>query len=159
MRWTNDTKLLDKLLSNLAKLEKKQVNVGFFDTRYGEDNDNLYVAQVAQWQEEGVPSKNIPPRPMFRTYLFSKVQGPTYKILNKMLLKGVCDGNISAASALESLGDKLKEDLKGIIAEGVPPPNTAEWSKKKGGKPPLNYTGVMQDSVDYKITKKSSEDI
>ena len=155
MKWKEDRKKLDGIISSLNKLDALEVQVGFFNTRYPDSNDNLYVAQVAQWQEEGVPANNIPPRPMFRTHLFSKITGGTYKILNRVVLTAVCDKQLTPRKAYEDVGEKLVEDLKNIIAEGVPPKNVDWWAAKKGNLPPLTHTGFMKDSVDYRVVKKS----
>ncbi len=154
MKWKDNTGKLDRLISNLEKLDKQQVNVGFFNSTYGAENNNLFVAQVAQWQEEGVPANNIPPRPMFRTYLFAKVTASPYKIFNKMVLREICNGTLTAKKAYQSVGEKLVEDLKQIIQEGVPPANVAWWAAEKGNLPPLTHTGHMKDSVEYKIVNK-----
>lgn len=155
MKWTEDRTKLDKIISNLNKLDSMQAEVGFFDSRYPESNGGLYVAQVAQWQEEGVPANNIPPRPMFRSHLFSKITSSPYKIMNRMILVNVCNGVTSPTKAYEDLGKKVSEDLKEIIQQGVPPKNVDWWAAKKGNLPPLTHTGYMKDSVDYRVSKKS----
>lgn len=44
---------MEKARKNLQDIDKKVVQVGFFDTYYGPENDNLPVATVAMWNEEG----------------------------------------------------------------------------------------------------------
>jgi hypothetical protein len=156
MEWIENTKAFDRLLKNLNTLETKEVKVGFFDKYYGPDNDNLPVAQVAQWQEEGTPN-GIPARPMFRVHLHNKIM-TSYKAPIGRSIKDIAEGRSTITKVLKLLGEGLELDLKGIISEGVPPPNSPAWSAKKGGLPPLTFTGHMQDSVSYKITTKGKDD-
>ena len=67
MKLTVDKKVWNNLKKSFAKAEMFEDQVGWqADAVYGSDNENLPMAQVAQWQEEGVASKNIPPRPFMR---------------------------------------------------------------------------------------------
>lgn len=156
MQWKEDTKAFDRMLKNLTALSEKEVKVGFFDKNYGAENDSLPVAQVAQWQEEGTPN-GIPSRPMFRVYLHNKVTS-SYKAPLGLLFKRVSEGKATPQKVCKELGESLELDLKAIIDEGVPPPNSLDWSRQKGGLSPLTHTGHMQDSVSYKITTKGRED-
>ena len=61
-RIVKDTRVWESMKKNLKAGKHLSVNVGFFDEMYGPENDNLYVAQVAQWQEEG--TDKIPMRPL-----------------------------------------------------------------------------------------------
>ncbi len=157
MKWKEDTKALDKMMKNLTDLSNKEVGVGFYDKYYGPENNNLPVAQVAQWQEEGTPN-GIPSRPMFRLHLHEKVTSSTYKTPMGLLFKNVAEGKTALMKALNNLGLGLEMELKKIIDDGVPPPNSPAWSAYKGGLPPLTHTGFMQESVSYKITNKGKDD-
>lgn len=163
MQWKEDTKGLDRILDNLAKLSAKEVQVGFFDKKYGDDNNNLYVAQVAQWNEEGHMTGGggySPPRPFFRSHLFSSVKSSRYTTpLGKMIYK-VMEKEQTVNSSLKKFGEGLALELAQIIDEGDFAPNAPEWSAHKlkvtGSSTPLTYTGVMKDSVEYRIVNKNS---
>lgn len=163
MEWKEDTRGLDRVLKNLENLISKEVKVGFFDTRYDDNNDNLYVAQVAQWMDEGVPANNIPPRPFFRQTFNNVVMGSHYKVPFKNLMVKVADGIVSPTVACKNLGEGLKVELEHILDNGSAfAPNQAAWEDFKrrttGATDPLTYTSFMKESVQFKITRKGSED-
>jgi hypothetical protein len=155
--WKDNEKEFDKLLKRMQTLEKKKVDVGFFDTKYGEENNNLYVAQVAQWQEEGTP--NIPPRPFIRTGLHSEVVSPKYKHAFSKAMDNVASGTETSANVCERLGAGLQMELSGVIDNGDKfVANKPDWAAFKqavtGASSPLVFTGKMRDSVKYKITTR-----
>ena len=154
--WKNKDAALRKMIKNLAVVDKREVRVGFFDKQYGTENNNLQVAQVAQWMEEGVPANNVPPRPMFRVELANKINesGSLYFLGSR--LNDAMEGIGAPTKSLERVGEYLTGKLQGIIAQGVAPSNSREWSTFKGGLPPLVYTGFMRDSVGYRIRYKGT---
>ena len=64
MEFTKDTSVWDKLKRDLRLLNTLELNTGWFDKHYGAENNNLSIAQVAQWNEEG--HGKAPPRPFIR---------------------------------------------------------------------------------------------
>lgn len=53
MTITVDKKVWEKLKKNFLKAEQASIDVGWFQSdRYGPENDNLPMAQVAQWNED-----------------------------------------------------------------------------------------------------------
>ena len=154
MEWVNDDKQLLKLFKQLEILNSKEAQVGFFGTQYGADNDNLYVAQVAQWQEEGTSNGNIPERRMFRTYLYDKLKGAGYKTTISTQLRHVLNNTKTPTQAYQVLGAHAASELQDIIREGVPPANSPSTIASKGSATPLMDTGFMHDSVAHKVTNK-----
>lgn len=146
----------------MTKLTNKEVNVGFFDDRYDSDNDNLYVAQVAQWQNDGHKSgvDFAPPRPFFTVEFSSRVTSNKYKKPMAKMLQQVCDSELTPHAAYKKLGTGLEFELKDIIEHGdMFKPNSQRWADEKRKYmglylPPLNFTGKMQESVKFKIVKK-----
>ncbi len=160
MDWKEDTRAFDKIIKNITNLSQKEVQVGFFDTRYDQNNENLYVAQVAQWMDEGVPANHIPARPFFRNNFDAKVKGQSYKAPFIKMISNVASGVVSPHAACKNLGEGLKVELESIIDNGSAfAPNSPEWQAHKqkmfGGGEPLTYTGLMKESVQYKITKRT----
>ncbi len=154
--WKDDEKGLDKLLKRLRELAIKEVQVGFFDTYYDDDNNGLSVAQVAQWQEEG--TQEIPSRPFIRTGFNNEVMSMYKPQVNRMLDK-VANGVITPHSACKSFGSDLKETMKLSIEEGHNyKANSASWAAFKarttGSTTPLIFTGKMRDSVKYQVKSK-----
>lgn len=165
MEWKDDTKAFDRLISNLTKLSTKEIKVGFFDTTYDDNNENLYVAQVAQWQEEGHKNGTnfAPPRPFFRQGFHNGVMSGKYREPLGKLIASVGDGLVTPQAACKKLGEGLKFELESSIENGqIYPPNSSAWQEHKqkiyGITTPLTYTGFMKDSVKYKITNKGSGD-
>ena len=162
MQWEENTKGLDKILNNIEKLVSKEVKVGFFDDRYSDDNENLYVAQVAQWQEEGhkAGKEFAPPRPFFRMEFASRVTSDKYKRPMDKMLCEVADGNLTPHAACKKLGTGLVFELQDIIEHGdMFKANSPRWADEKrkymgAYLPPLNFTGKMQESVKFKIVNK-----
>lgn len=165
MEWKENTKDFDRMLKNLQTLISREIKVGFFDTKYDDNNENLYVAQVAQWQEEGHKEGTnfAPPRPFFRQGFHNGVMSPAYKKPLGNLLSSVMSGVVSPTAAYKNLGEGLKFELEAAIDNGEAyAPNSPQWQEHKqkvyGTTSPLVYTGLMKDSVKYKITRKGSED-
>ena len=162
MQWIDKDKGLTRLIENMLKLSTKEVKVGFFDTKYDDNNENLYVAQVAQWQEEGHKNGAIfaPPRPFFRQGFHNGVM-THYKVPLGKLLASVGNGTTSPHAACKKLGEGLKFELEAAIENGnAYPANSPSWREHKqntyGITTPLTYTGLMGDSVKYKITNVGS---
>lgn len=153
--WKNKDAALRKVIKSLATIDKREVRVGFFNKQYSDENNNLQVAQVAQWMEEGVPSNNVPSRPMFRVDFADKISEPASVAYVGNQLKSVLDRVSTPTNVLGNIGESLTLKLKGIIAQGVPPPNK-EWAVIKNGLPPLVFTGFMRDSVEYRIRYKTA---
>jgi hypothetical protein len=165
MKWVENTKELDKLVSRMEKLSSKSVLVGFFDTNYDDSNEGISVAQVAQWQEEGVKNGAdfAPPRPFFRGTFLTKVKSPIYRKAFRNLLNTVSTGAKSAHAACKNLGEGLSLELKAAIDDGSQyAPNSDAWAAHKqkvyGITAPLTYTGFMQDSVKYKIVNSNGKE-
>lgn len=151
---TSDFSKLLKLTAKLKELDGTVLEWGFFeDKRYGAENDNLPVAAVALWNEQG---DNGPARPFFSSSVDS----------NKKEYRGMCKQIVILAlsgarwqSALKALGAKAVRDVQESISTWNSPMNSPSWTAFKAsvGAPtkPLEYTGVMRDSVDYRIKGKT----
>ena len=153
------------MLSNLEELPKYEVRVGFFDTMYGDDNDNHYVAQVAQWQEEGVKhdEKFTHPRPFFRQNFDQEVKSSKYRKPIGFMIDKVSKGISPVVKELTVMGQGLKLELGRILENGdMFAKNSDEWSEHKqkvyGSSTPLTYTGLMKDSVKFKVNKTGKND-
>lgn len=162
MNWEEDTKTFDKMLSSISNLTSKEVNVGFFDDKYGDENENLYVAQVAQWQEEGHKDGQTfaPARPFFRVAFREEVNSVKYEKAFDKMLDNVFNGKESPHSGCKRLGEGLTLELQQIIEHGeIFAPNSERWANTKRMYygtflAPLVFTGKMRDSVKFKITTK-----
>lgn len=148
-----DTSQWEKMKKNLMKGQHLAAKVGFFDKYYGPENDNLSVAQVAQWQEEG--NDKIPMRPFMRYYIMqlekdNKLISELSPYINQIAL-----GTMSWTQLYNKLGDELVSDLKQVIKEWSVPMNAPLTIELKGFNDPLIDTGKMLDSVEYQLGRKS----
>lgn len=158
---TWNTKGLDTILKRLEMAENLEVRWGFLDAKYGDDNEYHYVAQVAKWQEEGTKGGHIPPRPFFKTNI-ARILAPAdpkgYRVHSVM--KSVISGvmlNKYRQNFLEPVGKVLQEALQEEILDFNNPRNSDTTIKRKGFDDPLIETGVMYDSVSYKIVRKKEK--
>lgn len=149
-----DTSGWDQMKETIMKSVDKEILVGFFpDSVYGPENDNLPVAQVAQWQEEGVPKKNIPPRPFMRV----GVGIPLFKRMKKGYylesIKRIVEGKSTFEKEYTILGMSLAKDMKQSIEDWTTPKNSELTIKLKGFDDPLVETEKMKNSVEYRIER------
>lgn len=150
---TVDTSGWDKIKKNLLQANRESLNVGFFpDSRYGPENDNLPVATVAMWQEEGDTVK-YPPRPFIRMGFLPRLKTPEYIPIFQQAIKSVLDGQSSFKQAYTRLGPTLVKGLQNEIIAWDTPPNSPQTIAEKGFNDPLINTGKMLESVDFKVER------
>jgi hypothetical protein len=136
---------LKKLVANLKKLEKTELQVGIFDSE---------IAECAAYNEYGTTSKlgnkHIPARP-FMAMSFNEKDGWKKEI----------DDTIDAISwgedtmrIIAMLGEIAVNDIKLKISDNIPPPNAESTKKQKGSDRTLIDTGAMRNAVTYKIVRK-----
>lgn len=126
------------------------VRVGFFEgSKY---DDNTPVAQVARWNEYGVPKdvgSRIPARPFMRPAVFEKKQELT-ALLRSEYKKAFKDKR-NTMEVLKKFGEKVVFEIQNQILTGNYVPNAPATIKAKGGRSkPLYDTGLMLNSVSYK---------
>jgi hypothetical protein len=151
------------LKRRLAMLANTKTEVGFFaDKKYGPENDNLPVAQVAWWQEQGTFSKStgsahIPARPFFLTTMHVLTKGLPAKNLTKRMAWAAemfLFKRMSPIPAMENAGEVVKEQLQGAIDRWSHPRNADSTIAQKGFNNPLIETGFMKDSVAFRVVKR-----
>lgn len=157
-----DTREWEKIKRRMVKAKTNvDAKVGFFpESRYGPDNDNLSVAQVAQWQEEGTRGgqKNgsgIPARPFMRTSIRGLRKD---KDFSKAVIEGfvgLLDNRLTASAWAESLGLVAKRSMQDNIVKWATPPNSQRTIDLKGFNDPLVERGKMWESVDVKLGRKT----
>lgn len=164
---TVDTTGLDKLLKRLQILERKEIRWGFFsNSRYGPENDNMYVASIAKLQEDGgrgATGRAIPPRPFFTSQAL-RVITPSDHVGSKFLtllgtaVKSTMTGGTDA-SAYSAVGKHLHDSLQEEIIAWNTPANAPLTIKLKGFDDPLIHTGTMLESVEYKVVQRRKVDV
>lgn len=104
----------------LKTLGNKVGKVGWFENSRYKDTETSKtmiegqpVAQVAHWQEFGVASKNIPPRPFIRPTIANKSNEWKLIAFNKSKL--VIEGKMSSDELMELIGQKAVGDISKTI--------------------------------------------
>lgn len=147
-----DTKGWEDIKKRLIK-EQKELHIGWFQgNNYGPENDNLPVAQVAQWNEEG--SITNPMRPFIRMGFMRHVEKGLYQSYFIDSIQRIADGTSTFTQEYTKLGPVFVKDMQEVIEDWNIPPNSPTTIAEKGFNDPLIHTGKMHDSVSFKITGK-----
>ncbi len=153
-RLKKDTRVWDKLKRDMSPRNGLELRVGFFEGNYGPENENLNVAQVAQFNEEG--TSNNPTRPFIRVGFMAPIKGGAYNKNFKESIQRILSGQSSFKDEYKKLGAIAVRDLKKSIADWDTPPNSPRTIENKGFNNPLIDSGLMYDSVDFKVERKGS---
>jgi hypothetical protein len=111
--------------------------------------EGLSVAQVAAWNEFGVPVHNQPPRPFFRIMIAA--QAPKWGKLTAALLKAN-DNDVDLV--LDIMGQEIQGRIKESINALMEPALAASTIAKKGFDKPLIFSSTMLQSVNYEVISK-----
>ena len=156
MKLTVDKKVWNNLKKSFAKAEMLEDQVGWqADAVYGSDNENLPMAQVAQWLEEGVASKNIPPRPFMRVGFKAALSKGANDASFKRIITAVANGQ-DVFKALYKEGDSFRQTLRQVMLDWDTPPNSPTTVELKGFNDPLIETSELISNVTSKTTKRGS---
>jgi len=143
---------IELFLDNVAKqLESKQVKVGFVDGATYPDGTS--VAEVAAYNEYGVPQERQPPRPFFRNAIAMHE-----KEWSEAVGRGIRAG-YPVAQVLELIGAKIQGDVQESIATLLEPPLspvTLHIRRTRKERPtestkPLVDSKVMIGDVNYEV--------
>lgn len=146
-----------KMKRELLKGSTLEVQVGIIDpVTYGSDNDNLPVATVWSWQEEGLPAQNIPPRPAIRVGFMAPIKKGSYDKLFVDSMQRIAEGKSTFKEEYTRIGIQAKADLKKAVADWDTPPNSPFTVAEKGFNNPLIDSGLLYESIDFKVDKKGS---
>lgn len=139
----------DKLAARLSEIARSlskpsTLEVGFLsDATYP---DGTPVALVAAVNEYGAPSRNIPPRPFFRTMVTEK--SPEWPDAIADLLKTT---DYDAEKTMMQVGEGIKGQLMQSIIDTNSPALAEATIERKGSSKPLIASGHMLQSVDFKV--------
>jgi hypothetical protein len=161
MKLTVDKSPWLALKKSFAKAETLENRLGWFEeNRYGPDNDNLPMAQVAQWQEEGTEGgqgngSGIPPRPFMRVGLKAALLKGSDKGSFKRILTEVAMGR-DVFKILRKEGVAFEDTLKDVMRAWDTPGNADSTIAQKGFDDPLNETGQLISNVTSKTAKRGT---
>lgn len=148
----------NKLKKELLKGSNQEVQVGIVEpTNYGPDNDNLSVATVWSWQEEGLPAQNIPPRPAIRVGFMAPIKKGSYDKIFAESMQRIAEGKSTFKQEYTRIGVQAQVDLKKAVADWDSPRNAPLTVELKGFDNPLIDSGLLYDSIDFKVANRGSE--
>lgn len=152
-----DKSAWEKIKKNLLKASNLEVQVGIVEpTYYGSDNDNLSVAQVWQWQEEGLPAQNIPSRPAIRVGFMAPIKKGLYNSYFVESIQRIAEGKSTFKQEYTKIGVMAKVDLKEAVEQWDSPRNSPVTIEIKGFDNPLIDSGLLYDSIDFKVENRGS---
>lgn len=157
MKLTVDRKVWVNLKKEFVKAESLQTEVGWDGTSYGPSNDNLSHAQVARWQDEGVPLQNIPPRPFFKVGFRDALLDGKNADSFKRIVSAVANGQ-DTFKAMYREGDSFRQTLRQVMLDWDTPPNAALTVELKGFDDPLIETSELVSNVSAKVVRKTGGD-
>jgi len=147
-----DKSVWNRMKVNLRKVDNTELQVGFFDKYYGPENDNLPVATVAMWNEEG---EGIPKRSFIREGFIENIQNSALfdvTVLYKLGL--VAEGKMNMSQLLASIGPELAKSMQQEILNFSTPRNAPLTIALKGKDDPLRDSDTMLNSVEWQIGSK-----
>lgn len=121
------------------------------DAKRHEDNPNIGLAEIAFIMEKGSTVNKIPPRPFMqqtRTMNEKKVAD-----LSKKYLSAISTGKMGAMDAIKKLGASYEGAMKKIFIVGSFTGNAESTKKRKKSSKPLIDTGLLRQSIKYKVAK------
>lgn len=121
------------------------------DAKRHEDNPNIGLAEIAFIMEKGSTVNKIPPRPfMQQTRIMNEKKVAD---LSKKYLSAISTGKMSAMDAIKKLGASYEGAMKKIFFTGSFEGNAESTKKRKKSSRPLIDTGLLRQSIKYKVAK------
>ena len=151
-----DKRSLTALIKRIQAIDNTEISVGFFEEdRYGSENANLPVAQVAWYNERGLGNM-VPSRPFMSSTFSDALELQFYAAGMQTVFVDVLDKGRNTTRNLKALGEHVVGVMKMTITDWTTPANSERWAAIKGFNDPLIFTGKMLDSVKFKISRKGS---
>lgn len=117
----------------------------------GEHSDLLYL------HEAGVPSRNIPPRPVLQPALGQKdVKKSMGRCMRQAMFDAIVKGDTRGAEKeMNKAGMIGRDACKKYITDGTHlAPNAPSTIARKGSSTPLIDTGALLNSITYEVRRK-----
>lgn len=151
------TQKIKKTVEGIGYMAHTEVVIGITkDSDVGRES-GITNSELLYLQENGVPSHNIPPRPVIKPALAQDEIKDKIKKLRKeawkaALLEGDTD---KAEMCLEKAGMVGRDACKAWITDGTHlTPNAESTIRRKGSSIPLIDSASMMNSISYEVRKK-----
>jgi hypothetical protein len=147
----------NKLKKSFQQAEIYNVNLGWFEeNKYDSTNDNLQMATVAQWNNEGHINDNgslTPPRPFMSVGLPGAFKAGANKDDFKDMVEAVLTGK-SVLAAMQKSSNNFERTLRKVMLDWDTPRNAPLTIELKGFDDPLVETSELIANVTAKVEKK-----
>lgn len=152
----------EKVKKNLKQADIYNVNLGWFEeNQYGPNNDNLKMAQVAQWNNEGhvngssslVPGAITPPRPFMSVGLAGAFKAGANKDDFNGMVEAILSGK-SVLVAMQKSTNNFERTLRKVMLDWDTPRNAPLTIEMKGFDNPLVDSSELIANVTAKVQKK-----
>ena len=150
---------IKNLIEGFNYFNSHEVVVGIPEDTNVEREEGISNAELLYLHEQGIPSHNVPPRPVLKPAIAQeKVQEQIEKLMHDGAKASLVFGNKEAArKSFEKAGMVGRDACKKYITDGnnLAPnaPSTIAW---KGSSKPLIDTGSMLNSITYAVRKKKA---
>lgn len=160
-KFYKDDRVWRQMKRNL-RAKKSQINIGWFEGQnYGPDNNNLPMAQVAQWVEEGHRGgwRPTPARPAIRTLFIPTLaeSGELTKFAIP-LIHEVAMGRMSWKKLHEKIAPKILYRFKLALEVYNVKPNSPATIAFKGFNDPWVETGTLIANARFKVDDYKASD-
>ena len=150
-------KKIKNLIEGFNYIAHTEVVVGITEESNAAKENGVTNSQLLYLHENGVPSHNIPPRPVLKPAIAQdEVRGKISKMMRDGFVAALIQGNKDAcAQCFEKAGMLGRDACKNYIASGGNlAPNAPSTIARKGSSKPLIDTASMMNSITYAVRRK-----
>ena len=150
-------KKIKKMIEGFNYIVHTEVVVGITEESNAAKENGVTNSQLLYLHENGVPSHNIPPRPVLKPAIAQdEVRGKISKMMRDGFVAALIQGNKDAcAQCFEKAGMLGRDACKNYIASGENlAPNAPSTIARKGSSKPLIDTASMMNSITYAVRRK-----
>lgn len=150
-------KKIKNLIEGFNYIAHTEVVVGITEESNAAKENGVTNSQLLYLHENGVPSHNIPPRPVLKPAIAQdEVRGKISKMMRDGFAAALIQGNKDAcAQSFEKAGMLGRDACKNYIASGGNlAPNAPSTIARKGSSKPLIDTASMMNSITYAVRRK-----
>ena len=147
---------IKNLIEGWKYLRETDVVVGITESSDAAREGGVTNAQLLYLHQNGIPSHNIPPRPVLKPAIQEKETNSAIKSMLRAGAARAMAGDVSGAEAYYNKAGMLGQNAcrKYISEGGNLAPNAASTIARKGSSTPLVDTGSMLGSITYEVRKK-----
>lgn len=161
LKVVKNTKGWQELKKKMRDLDGIEARTGWFTGQnYGPENQNLPIAMVAMWNEEGhinggmFAGTSTPSRPFIRSFFMSLRKSSSFNSFVANELKLYLEGTMTSGGLALKLGKFVQEGLRETIIKWEVPPNAPSTIALKGFDKPLVESGLMARSITVKVFRE-----